>query len=79
VILSEEDIEYAIEKGILKKEGVKKISFLNDKLTWNSTRGFFNLYYENNKFLNILHNKIMKSMQNDLFELREKLLKKASE
>lgn len=77
IILSQDDIEYAIETGILKKEGVKKISFLNGKLSWSSPRELFRLYQEHNPLLNVLHNKIKKSMQNDLTEFRKNLLKYA--
>jgi len=74
IILSQDDIDYAIERGILKKEGAKKVSFLNGKLSWSTTREFFKLYYEHNKLMPILHNKINKSMQNDLMELRKSLM-----
>lgn len=77
IILSQEDIEYALENGILKKEGVKKISFLNGKLTWSSNRELFTHYYEHNKILNVLQNKIRRSMENDLMQLKENLMKYA--
>lgn len=77
IILSQDDIEYAIETGILKKEGVKKVSFLNGKLSWSSPRELFRLYQEHNPLLNVLHNKIKKSMQSDLTEFRKNLLKYA--
>lgn len=77
IILSNEDIEYALETGILKKEGAKKMSFMNGKLTWSTPRELFNHYYEHNKFLKVLHSKIKKSMQNDLTELRANLMKHA--
>jgi len=77
IILSQEDIDYACEVGILKKEGAKKMSFLNGKLTWSSQRELFKHYYEHNKLLTVLHNKIRKSMQNDLVELRNNLMKYA--
>lgn len=73
IILSQDDIDYALEMGILKKEGAKKISFMNGKLSWSSPRELFKLYYEHNKLLNVLHNKIKKSMQNDLIELKKSL------
>lgn len=75
IILSQEDIDYAVETGILKKEGAKKMSFMNGKLTWSSSRELFNHYYTHNKFLQVLHSKIRKSMQNDLIELRNNLMK----
>lgn len=73
IILSQEDIDYAVEVGILKKEGAKKLSFLNGKLTWSSPRELFKHYYEHNKLLNVLHNKINKSMQSDLVALKKSL------
>lgn len=79
IILSNDDIEYALETGILKKEGAKKISFMNGKLTWSSPREFFKLYYEHNKFLKVLHNKIKRSMESDLVELRANLMKYAEQ
>jgi hypothetical protein len=75
IILSQEDIDYALEMGILKKEGAKKVSFMNGKLCWSTLREFFKLYQEHNKLLNVLHNKIKKSMQSDLVALKESLEK----
>ena len=54
----------------MKKEGAKKITFL-DKISWKSPREFFSLYYNNNKFLAVLHTKIKSSMQKDLLKLKE--------
>lgn len=72
IILSQNDIDYALEMGILKKEGVKKISFMNGKLSWSTPREFFQLYHDKNKFLPILHSKIRKSMQKDLLDIKAK-------
>lgn len=72
VILSQDDIDYALERGILKLEGKKKITFLNGKLSWSSPRDFFNLYHERNKLLKVLHTKIRKSMQQDLLDIKAK-------
>lgn len=72
IILSQNDIDYALEMGILKKEGVKKISFMNGKLSWSTPREFFQLYRDKNKFLSILHSKIRKSMQKDLLDIKAK-------
>ena len=72
VILSQDDIDYALERGILKLEGKKKLSFLNGKLSWSSPREFFNLYHERNKLLKVLHTKIRKSMQQDLLDIKAK-------
>lgn len=75
IIISQDDIDYALENGILKKEGAKKVSFMNGRLSWSSPRELFNLYYEHNKMLKVLHNKIKKSMQSDLVSLKESLAK----
>ena len=72
VILSQDDIDYALEVGILKKEGVKKITFMNGKLSWSSPREFFNLYHNRNKFLKVLHKRINESMRKDLLEEKRK-------
>lgn len=72
VILSENDIQYALERGILKQEGKKKITFLGGKLSWSSPREFFQLYYDRNKYLSILSAKIRKSMQADLLDIKAK-------
>lgn len=73
VVLSDGDIDYALEKGILKKEGAKKISFLDGKLKWSSQREFFQNYYDKNKYLEILSVKIRQQRQKDLIEWRNKL------
>lgn len=77
IILSQSDIDYALKTGILKKEGAKKVSFMNGKFSCSSNRELFRHYYEHNKFIKILHNKIRRSMQNDLVELRQNLMKYA--
>lgn len=75
IILSQDDIDYALERGILKKEGVKKITFMNDKLSWSSPRELFNHYYQHNKFLGILHKKIKRATADDLVAYKESLSK----
>ena len=73
IILSQEDIDYALEVGILKKEGAKKVSFLKGKLSWSSPRELFKLYQDRNPMLNALHLKIKSSMQKDLVALKASL------
>lgn len=73
IILSQEDIDYALETGILKKEGAKKISFLKGKLTWSTPRELFKLYQDRNPMLNALHLKIKSAMQKDLIALKASL------
>jgi hypothetical protein len=75
VILSQEDIDYALEVGILKKEGAKKLSFMNGKLTWSSPRELFKLYYNHDKLLAVLQKKIKRSMYDDLLALKKNLNK----
>lgn len=72
IILSDDDIQYAVEKGIIKKEGVRKLSFLNGKISWQSPRDFYNLYHNRNKFLPILTQKIRKAMEQDLLKEKAK-------
>lgn len=73
IILSEEDIEYALENGIVKKEGAKKITFLNGKVSWSSLREFYRLYQTHNPMMNVLHARIKASMQKDLIAFRQSL------
>lgn len=73
VILSADDIEYAIDKKILKREGVKKVTFMGGKLFWSSPREFFALYRSGNKFLNVLHTKIRRAMEDDLKALKSSI------
>lgn len=70
IVLNKEDIEFAIDRGILKKEGAKKITFMGDKLKWSTKREFYALYKNKNKLLSILHSKITKERHNDV--LKEK-------
>lgn len=79
VILSEQDIDYAVEKGIIEKVSAKKMSFMGGKMTWTSLREFFNLYHSRNKFMPLLHSKVMKSRRNDLLLDRQELLKKTKD
>lgn len=73
IILSPDEINYALETGILTKEGVKKISFMNGKLSWSTPRELFNLYYQHHPLLVVLEKKIRKSLQDDLIAMKQKL------
>lgn len=73
IILSQDDIDYALECGIVEKQGAKKISFMDGKLTWSSPRELFNHYYQHNKLLTVLHAKIKKAMRDDLIAMKERL------
>ena len=73
VVLSEAEIQYAVDKGILEKVGARKISFMKGKMTWSSVKEFFNLYYEHNKYLPILYKKIKNAMEKELLDLKKNL------
>ncbi len=71
MVLSKADIEYAIERGIIKKEGALKHSFMGGKLTWNSKRTFYQNYLDGNKFINILETKIRQERHKDVLKSKE--------
>lgn len=73
IILSDEEIEYAVEKKIVKKESAKLYSYAGGKLKWNSPRQFFDLYTEGNKYLAMMTKQIRKAYQKDLLELKAKI------
>lgn len=77
IILSQPDIDYAVEKGILKKVGARKLSFLNGKLCWSSNRELFQHYYDHNSFLDLLEKTIRVSRYNDLKKWRNKMFERA--
>lgn len=79
IILSPDEIDYALENGILTKEGVKKISFMNGKLSWSNPRELFNLYYQHHPLLVVLEKKIRKALQDDLIVMKQKLNQDAAE
>jgi len=56
LVLSEADIAFGVESGIIKKESAKKMTFMN--ISWMSKRTFYNLYYKEQKVMNVLHMKI---------------------
>lgn len=58
IVLSEDEIAFGIESGIIEKVSAKKHSFLGGKLTWSTKREFYDLYISGNKFLPILQKKI---------------------
>lgn len=70
IVLSESDIAFAVEAGIVKKEGARKHSFLKGKLTWSTKKEFYGLYQGRNKLLNVLHTKVAKERHNALLTLR---------
>lgn len=66
LVLNRADIEYALSKSIIKKEGATVHTFMGGKLRWNSKRTFYELYVNHNKLLHILHNKILQERHKDM-------------
>lgn len=66
IVLSQEDIDYAVELGIVDKVSARKYSFMDGKMTWNSKRTFYKLYEDNNPFLKILHKKLRNEVKKDI-------------
>ena len=73
IILSDDEIKYAVEHNILAHPTAKKYSFMNGKAAWSSPRELFQLYYEHNKFMGVLETKIRKAMEQDLLEEKARL------
>jgi len=71
VVISEEDIEYAVEKGIIKKETANKYNFMNGKMTWSSKRTYYANYINGSKFIPILLSKITKERHADVLAKQE--------
>lgn len=70
VILSDEDIEFGVEKGIITKESKTIYSFMK-KLRWRSKRTFFELYEEPNKLLDLMTKKIKEARHEQLLKERK--------
>lgn len=79
IILSEEDIEYAVERGILTKPSKTVYSFMNGKLKWKSDRELYQLYYDHNPLIRTLEKVIFKARCKDLKEWRDKTFERAEE
>lgn len=70
IILSDEDIDYALEFGIIKKVGARKHEFMNGKLTWSTKKEFYDLFSSKNKIMQLLVTKIRNEMRKDLMKQR---------
>jgi len=66
LVLNRADIDYALSKDIIKKEGATVLTFMGGKLRWNSKRTFYELYASHNKLLQILHSKILQERHKDM-------------
>lgn len=71
IVLSEEDIAFGVEHGIITKEGAKKHSAIGGKVTWNSKRTLYQLYWSKNKYVEILNKKIAKERHKQVIAERE--------
>lgn len=63
-VLSEKEIAFAVDQGIVEKKGARKHSFMNDKLVWSTPRELYKLYEDDNKLLKILHKKVVEAYHN---------------
>lgn len=77
IILSEEDIDYAVERGIIQKPSKTVYTALNGKLRWKSDRELYQLYYDQNPLLDTLGKVITASRHRDLREWRKKMMEEA--
>jgi len=66
LVLTDEDIDYAIDKGIIKPE--KKTIRTFGKLRWSSKRTFYDLYQNHPKMMDVLHKKIANERHKDVLE-----------
>lgn len=70
VVLSDEDIEFGVDEGIIEKKSKTVFSF-KGKMEWRSKRTFFQLYEEDNKLLPLMTKLIMKARHNQVKSERE--------
>lgn len=77
IILSEEDIEYGVERGIIQKPSKTVYSALNGKLRWKSDRELYQLYYDQNPLISALEKVIAASRHKDLRKWRSKMAEEA--
>lgn len=70
VILNDDELEFAVEEGILEKNGKNGYSFMNGKLKWNNRPELYDLYEKENKLLSILEKKIVKAAHDRVLEYR---------
>lgn len=78
IIISQDDIDYGLEHGILKKEGAKKITYLT-KLSWSTPRELFALYKSGNKMIYNLQRRLRDAMRKDLERQKASLNKGGGE
>lgn len=69
-VLNKNDIDYGIQKGIIKKEGALKHAFMN--ISWKSKRTYYDLYKNPKtvKIMNLLTDKIGKERHKDIMTER---------
>lgn len=69
LVLCKEDIDFAIEEGILEKFGAHGAK-MGEKLQWKFKKDFYKLYQEKNPMLKVLHAKILKARHNQVVNER---------
>lgn len=77
IILSEEDIDYAVERGIIQKPSKTVYTAMNGKLRWKSDRELYQLYYDQNPLMDTLAKVITAARHKDLREWRKKMMEEA--
>lgn len=70
-VLSEEDIAFGVEQGLITKESTLKHSAFKGKLTWSSKRTLYENYYNKNKYMSLLQQKITKERHKAVISERE--------
>lgn len=70
VILSDDDIDFGVEQGIITKSGSKKFEAINGKLVWSSKRTLFDMYEKNPKLVNVMTKKILDAMHEKILSER---------
>lgn len=70
MVLTKDDIDFAIKKKILEKFGANGAKF-GSKLSWKFKKDFYALYEEQNPLLKVLHSKILKERHKDVLKEHE--------
>jgi len=71
IVLSEEDIAFGIEHGLIIKESTLKRSALKGKLEWSSKRTLYAHFYNKNKYMDMLIKLIAKERHKQVISERE--------
>lgn len=72
LVLTKEEIEYAVGKGILEQKGKNGFSFMKGKLEWSSRAQLYDIQDSNNPLYSVLVNKISSEYNKDMLINRKK-------